>query len=308
MTNHYYKLNDFENIIYNGLQYSLSSVVIHNLQDLQKKMGITSVQSHRVVTTQKKPAYTEWKPIKNEPFNINIPEEKYGFEKDISTIRVCLNKISLKNYESQSQAILKIVDPYIKQQDSDSIMKIATIIFDISSSNTFLSELNAKLYKELIQSMESCESNLFLNMIEELFISYKQTYELSFFRVQPFSTKADVEELKNKQNDKRKAMTIFFVNLMKENIISSSMLLQYIWLLFSKIEEYIELKSYTNEVDEITENLFLFITMAHSALKELPEWDSLYAKICLFGEMKSKEKQSLSSRVVFKFKDLLDFL
>jgi hypothetical protein len=308
MASTWYNLNDFENIIFNGIEYSLPGEVIRNLLDLKTKMGINNNQKPQqdrrkeqmVGTSHNKFANEKWKPPikeelvfkKTEIVNTNAS----SFEKDISTIRVSLNKISVKNYDTQSLNIITIIELYLSENNMDALLKIANTIFDISSSNTFLSELNAKLYKELID-----KSPVFYGMVDGFIDLYSKTYELEIFRM------GDAEN-RNKQNDKRKAMTKFIVNLMKQNVISLVDLLKTIVWLFEKMEEWIECDGHTHEVDEIAENVFLFITMTTDSLKAMSEWDDIYDKICAFGEMKPKEKPSLSSRALFKFKDLLDFL
>jgi hypothetical protein len=303
MESNRYNLNDFDNFIFNGIEYSLPSEVIRNLLDLKTIMGINNnkpQQDRRKEHTVGRYANEKWKPPVNEELVFKKTEiintNASSLEKDISTIRVSLNKISVKNYDTQSLNIMTIIESYLSENNMDALIKIANTIFDISSSNTFLSELNAKLYKELIDL-----SPVFSGMVDGFIELYSKTYELETLRM------GDSEN-RNKQNDKRKAMTKFIVNLMKQNVISLVDLLKTVIWLFDKMEEWIEYDGYTHEVDEIAENVFIFITMTTDSLKAMSEWDGIYDKICVFGEMKVKEKLSLSSRALFKFKDLLDFL
>jgi hypothetical protein len=299
MTSVFYTLTDFDNIIFNGLQYTIPSEVIHNLQDLQKKLGI----SNQSQPTQKPKPHPTTKRTFHPPNPVVVVHEvkkeiieKSTIEKDIATIRVCLNKISTKNYESQSQTILTIVDGYIARSDKESLYQFANTIFDISSSNTFLSELNAKLYKQLIE-----KSDIFLAKTDEFMELYLNMYHLDVLCISN-------AENKIKQNDKRKAMTIFIVNLMKEGVLSLASLMNCLDWMFSKFEEWIETKAYSCYVDEIADNLFLLITLGVHSLNQTEQWSSFYDKICMIGEMKTKEKEGLSSRAIFKFKDLIDFL
>jgi hypothetical protein len=103
-------------------------------------------------------------------------------------------------------------------------------------------------------------------------------------------------------------MTIFIVNLMKEGVLSLASLMNCLDWMFSKFEEWIETKAYSCYVDEIADNLFLLITLGVHSLNQTEQWSSFYDKICRIGEMKTKEKEGLSSRAIFKFKDLIDFL
>ena len=307
-----YTMKDFDNIMDRGIQYTLPCEVIHNLQDLQKKLGIVAVSQKPVPRRA-----AEWTPPLRERTQNDAIEKEFLMKKvstsgeaptteetkeallatNLATIRISLNKISLKNYETQSQNIIKTIEPYIACNDADSLLHFAQTIFDISSKNTFMSELNAKLYKALIGVCPH-----FFGVVVGFIEDYKKTYELEMF-----SLVSDEEERK-KQDDKRKAMTKFIVNLMKEGVFEVNTVLSCVNELFEKLYLYVDCKNHTHLVDEITENLFLFITLGQSLFAETEEWDSLYQHICVFGEMKSKEKAGFSNRAIFKFKDLLDFL
>jgi hypothetical protein len=115
-------------------------------------------------------------------------------------------------------------------------------------------------------------------------------------------------EAKNKENDKRKAMTNFMVNLMKQNVVSSKDGFDLMNGLLTKIENTISIVNKINEVEEMAENLFLFLSTGNELFKSMEEWDSIYDRISVLAEMKVKEKPSLSNRTLFKFRDLLDLL
>ena len=73
--------------------------------------------------------------------------------------------------------------------------------------------------------------------------------------------------------------------------------------------QYIDEENRTNEVDELTEILFLFITLGKSKLQECQEWkDTLYPNLVNASQQKAKNHHSLSSRTVFKFQDALKII
>jgi hypothetical protein len=322
-----YKMSDFENIIFNGFQYTLPHEVINNLLELQKKIGSVGSTnpnhnhnhnhkykpSQNVIHTSHKPfnknvglvvaSSTDWKQQQQKTTEEKALKKtldvsnRSGIDLDIATIRVSLNKISAKNYEAQSQNIIKIVESYIEENHLESITKIANTIFEISSTNTFLSKLNAKLYSELVG-----KSSVFLKITDDFIESYKKTFNLETMR------QADTE-MRNKENDRRKAMTQFLIHLVNEEVILSSVLVNVVsFLLFELFEKYVECKSFIGEVDEIAENIYLFITLGYNSLKTTNEWDAIYDKICFVDGLKAKEKPGLSTRALFKFKDILDFV
>ena len=159
-----YRIQDFEAIIFNGLEYTLPAEVLHNIMDLQQKLGYQKVD--RPQHNKKMPPSSSWKPPPpKEEFKATIiVQERIGIEKDISNLRVSLNKISGKNFDSQCEIIIKIIEPYLN--DEESLARIVQTIFDISGSNSFLSELNAKLYLKLTE-----KSVYFLERIQDLIAS-----------------------------------------------------------------------------------------------------------------------------------------
>ena len=288
-----YRIQDFEAIIFNGLEYTLPAEVLHNIMDLRQKLGYQKVD--RPQHNKKMPPSSSWKPPPpKEEFKATIiVQERIGIEKDISNLRVSLNKISGKNFDSQCEIIIKIIEPYLN--DEESLARIVQTIFDISGSNSFLSELNAKLYLKLTE-----KSVYFLERIQDLIQCYKtESYS--------YNQRLDTEA-QNKENDKRKAMTNFMVNLMKQNVVSSKDGFHLMNGLLTKIENTISIVNKINEVEEMAENLFLFLSTGNELFKSMEEWDSIYDRISVLAEMKVKEKPSLSNRTLFKFRDLLDLL
>ena len=116
----------------------------------------------------------------------------------------------------------------------------------------------------------------------------------------------------NKQNDKRKASAVFLIHMMKVNILTVSQVVPILSNLVAKIEENMETVNRLNEVEEMTEVLFLFLqegfTFLFHATSERTEIDLIFAKIRTFATYKIKEKASLSSRVIFKYMDLVSLM
>lgn len=294
----YYTLTDFDNIIFNGLQYSLPSEIIHKLQDLQKELGVqptnnigrnsNSNSSSNTYVKKRQNHYTKEKEV-FVATKTKVPE-KTGIEKDLFTVRLSLNKISPKNYDTHSETIINIISSY---NDKECLIQFANLLFEISSSNTFLSELNAKLYKQLI-SLDP----LFEKQVSAFFQEYRDSFKIN----------DSVYEIRNKQNDRRKAMTVFFIQLAKEDVVSHTQLFECVVYLMDNIEHKLDDADCVFEIDELTECLYLYLTMGTTLLKEHEEWDDFYDKICLMEKLKPKEKRGISSRALFKFKDILDFL
>lgn len=94
---------------------------------------------------------------------------------------------------------------------------------------------------------------------------------------------------------------------MKRQILEKSAVLEIITYLQNLILKYIDEPNRTNEVDEITENIFIMITLLKTDCVDMELWETIKTNIVQCSKMKSKEKASISSRAVFKYMDMVDF-
>jgi hypothetical protein len=243
-------------------------------------------------------------------------EKKEGIDKLINDIRICLNKISGKNYDSQKEAILLYISQ-IKEKnrdimdlatpevedteinEKDDLRRIAVSIFETASTNKFYSELYASLYKEL-----SVNYPIFIEIIDGFIQSYLENIE----NIRFVDSTVDYDKfcVNNKENDKRKAMTVFMVNLMKKGIFPKNEVLNIIIEMQNNILKYVDMPNKVNDVEEITENIFLFITNIEKECVEIETWKQVVENIKTCSQFKVKEHQSISSRAIFKYKDLCD--
>jgi hypothetical protein len=191
-----------------------------------------------------------------------------------------------------------------KQSESQAeteLLKIKKSIFEIASTNKFYSELYALLYKDLINTFESFKENI------EPFIN---EYIDSIQNINYVDPKVDYDKYceYNKENDKRKAMSAFIVNLSKNDIIEKKIVVNKIIYLEDLVLKYCDIENKTNEVEEITENLFILVTKSFTGMMNEPDWEIVINNIKHLAQLKSKEHKSLSSRALFKFMDILDFI
>jgi len=323
-----YTLQDYSDIIFNGYEYSLPDGVKEIIQLLTSEYAsftnASETQTRDNITDNKtkKSGYFSKKQrslSKNEKldetwetqkaFKATVIEKKEGIVKSINDVRVCLNKISNKNYQIQRDIIIEYIENIInnKSDDSDSeninasndVVSIANSIFDIASTNKFYSELYATLYKELIEKFP-----VFSNNIDKIIEQYK----ISIHTIKFIDPNQDYDSFceNNKLNDKRKAFSTFIINLMKKEILSISTISNLILYLELVLTKNIDVENMIYEVEEITENLFILITMSIPELKSDPSWEEIVSNIKLYSQFKAKEHLSISSRAIFKYMDILD--
>jgi hypothetical protein len=327
----FYSLNDFNNILFESFQYTLSNDVQDIIKSLSLKLGIPmnkerekdkdrekqseyqKPRSHRRNLSSFNRTNSEseesWAQLRT--FKATVVEKKTeGVEKTMSEIRSCLNKISTKNYDTKKNEIIEYINSLflgghlddsdeIQRKHREEIEKIANNIFDIASTNKFFSELYAELYKSLIEHFE-----IFKYILDKFIENFTDTMH-GIKYVEP-NDDYDKFCAYNKSNDMRKSTAVFIVNLVKKGVLEPNYLLKICMKTLSIVVEYINESNRVNEVEEITENIFLLITQSHSELKCLSEWDSILKDISLLSQLKVKDKPSISSRAIFKYMDIMD--
>jgi hypothetical protein len=236
-------------------------------------------------------------------------EVKEGVEKQINEIRICLNKISNKNYETQRDVILeKIATSFqtcgaeldtdeMEKERSKNSLKIATAIFDIASSNKFYSEIYADLYNELIN-----HHSIFRDVIHDVVVKYNKSID----NIQYVDSNADYDGFCafTKTNDMRRALATFVIHLMAKGVLEKSVILGIISQLQGLIFQYMDEPNRSNEIEEITENIFIFVSQSRAILEQELDWQTIDENIQKLSQLKVKEHVSVTSRMVFKYMDL----
>jgi hypothetical protein len=312
-----YHVKDFDNIIFQGIEYSLQQQTIHTIQMLKRIIdGSTVTESkqhhHKPFVAKQRHEVREgqtpdsWKQPEKPVFKATVIEKKEGVDSIINKIRVSLNKITEKNYDAQKDTIIGHIDEIntsaeeaLAQENRDKIVKI---IFDIASSNKFYSEIYAKLFKELLKKYD-----IFSESVPDLLESYTE----SVLKIKYVNPKIDPDnyDLYIKKNDLRKATSTFIVNLTKFEIITKKNFITIITNLQNAFFENIDKEQRGNEVEEITENLFILISQGVGLIREeegfIFDVEPVVQRIT---SLKVKEHVSFSNRALFKFKDLVDVL
>lgn len=326
-TMNYFSLDDFQNIIFNENHPFYVSTEINNIFTfLEKELNIINpvfqsgsapIQYRKSAEPKEEESWIKKKEQKKSTENFKttkINETKDGsIEKKINEMRVLLNKISSKNYSTQKDVIIESIRDSFSQPGFDEHVFVKCI-FDIISSNKFLSDIYAQLYKELILigSIERRNVEDDTTLVIDVGIIFFQ-FVISFFCV----FRSSIDEIHyvdhnddydgfcnyTKINDQRRALTTFFVNLVKYEVIKVELLEETLDCFLNKSLQYIDEKDRINEIEEITENIFIIVSFLKKECSK-----SAIEKIKNISSMKAKEKSSLSSRIIFKYMDIVSLL
>lgn len=228
-----------------------------------------------------------------------------GIEKNIDNIRGFLNKITDANEEAMIKDIKNEISQLIEQKTSqENMMKIGYSIFNIASSNSFYSALYARLFKSLMN-----EYDIFKNIFEDNFKEFINLFDSIEF-VDPKKNYDKFCEY-TKTNDKRRAMSLFVVNLMINQIITKSEIIEIIKQIQTLISSCIRKTDKSNEAEELTENLFIIVTKSANYLAKddtLEAWKQIVENLKFINMLKPKMKEypSITNKTIFKHMDIIE--
>ena len=330
-----YSISDIYTILQNGIEYTLPTSIISNIYNIEKEINNSSIKKMYSTPTStyasvpsvrnKEPRHNYSNNIPNKPkekdlswenirnFKTTKIEKKEGTEKNINDIRICLNKMSNKNYDTQRDVILENISTFHSEMENpEELHKVAIAIFDIASTNKFYSEMYAKIYKELMEIYP-----VFRKILDEFILQFLNT--LSDLKYVDPNVDYDAFCNYNKQNDRKKATAVFIIHMMKQEVILPSIVLNILHHLIQNIENNMDLSDHINEIEEMTELVNLLILEGFKFISnffvvnvdlesEKETWMNKISKCRDFSNLKVKDKKSLSSRVIFKYMDICTFM
>ena len=112
----------------------------------------------------------------------------------------------------------------------------------------------------------------------------------------------------NKENEKRRALSSFFVICADKDIIDKQDMTSIIIGFINRVNHDITQEGKLNNVEEMVQNISIMITAGLSFLRNLPEFEFISNEIKKFSTMQHRNYPSLSSKIVFKFMDLQEDL
>ena len=145
--------NHGNNRSYNHENTSSSQHQKNNSQSLKNGMSNRSGQS-RTKHSENDKKDLEWENLRKDMnFKPTVMENKEGYEKIINEIRICLNKLTDKNYAKQRDEIFEHIRGILVFEDElskEGLKRVSNALFDIASTNKFFSKIYAQIYAELM--------------------------------------------------------------------------------------------------------------------------------------------------------------
>jgi len=253
----------------------------------------------------------DWDAVRN--FKNTLLVKKEGVGAVIDQIRKHLNKMTSKTYDNLRDCIIKdiegLIDGILEKNanittiaDEEFVAemnKIGEALFTIASGNSFYSTMYATLYKELMAKFA---------FMQTIFENNFQKFNTLFNDFAYCDPNKDYDKFcqNNKVNEKRRALSLFYVNLMKENLIDTSEIVKIVTLLQTNMRVAILDATNKNIVDEMTEIFYIIIVNGFEKIKDVEEWSSLEEFINQCATFKTTSYPGITNKAIFKFMDILD--
>ena len=265
----------------------------------------------------------EWETILS--FQKTELKKKEGIELGIDNIRSYLNKLTDKTYTTMFANILKeIADLFTASTDDTSeehntvavMNRVAVSIFNTASSNAFYSEIYARLFRDLMAQEQGSPFAVFRDLFERNLASFMSLFETIDYcdPKKNYDKFCDI----NKANEKRKAMSLFIVNLMKNGIVEKTQVVALMRQIQELMYSNMRQEGKTNEVDELTENLYIMVKHSHAVLAAAADapadadadavesFKARVEQITEISKLKLKSKPSITNKTIFRHLDMLD--
>jgi hypothetical protein len=317
-----YTIQDFNDITFNGFNLSLPEDAIKIISELSLQVGSPNYVKTPVFQKRENPLKQTTQPSidkRKKGKNIEINQDdwsairsfqttkfdvKEGINAQIDIFRSHLNKLTDKNYIDYRNKIVNEIDKIVENHtDNNDLIQVSSIIFDIASTNRFFSKIYADLYSDLFLKYEFMRS-VFEN-------SFNKFIEL-FVVIEYINPEEDYDKFCkiNKDNEKRKSLSVFFVNLMINRIIDTSKIAQLLKTLLVQVSEFINIADKKNEVDELIENVALLykrdlFDCDSRDEKSLVAGLSITSFITKLANSKVQKDKSLTNKTIFKCMDLI---
>jgi len=328
-----YTLEQIEDIVFKGFDYSIPDDVIEKISNLAVQVGSPDYVKTPVFKKRDNPMKVDpetssntssitkdlpkkrrgnknmemsdedWNSVRT--FQTTKIESKTGIDADFDSIRAIINKMTDKNYSDMCNKIIEIIDKLVSENTELNLSGIGENIFDIASSNRYYSKIYAELYSVLSSKY---------NFIKEQYLQNFEKFTDLFNNIEYVDSNENYDKFCeiNKINEKRKSLAAFYINLMYSGVISKHEIMSITRNLLSKVYEYISIENKKNEVEELTETIAI---LYKKDLYEDEQNDISYEKIEGFtiseivekiANSKVKDYKSLTNKSLFKFMDLID--
>lgn len=306
-----YSLNDFETYRRNNSIEKLSHSIELKIKELQSELSILDSENYHV-NNARKSNYSVQSNQANQANLANLTNfktteftKREGINVHIYQIRKLFNMLTDKNYEKHSTTIIEQINFVVKNNTAEEVTLYCNFCYQNLSSNLLYSTLSAQLYKTILENYSTFE--------EILNAAIK--YDVIEAKIKKFvyvDPNIDYDKFceNNKLNESLRAEFSFFTNLLKLNCIRYEVIATIILNIYELVNTYIAAKTKKNEIDEISELLYILIANSYDSIKSnhVQLYEVIELNIQKMIDIKKENNSDLNNKCVFKHMDLLDLL
>lgn len=275
--------------------YKLPENIISNIDLLHKLLGVNNLIDNAPRKHTRDNA-DNWK--KREVFKATVVSKLEGISQIIGDIKKHMNKLTLKNYDDNLNEIIELTDTLL-ETDSECIHQIIDILVTVSCNNKYYSNLYAKIYMTMIDKHEFFTVGK-TNIINDYLIELTNIYTVD--------STVDYDKFceSNKINEKRRARLLFITHLYKEGGYETNDLLRIINGIDQMMNDKKTDKIHIELINELSEDVNVFVTNMVEQIKSDTEFTFILDNVRTYTTCNIAEYPGITSRVKFKYMDMLD--
>ena len=180
--------------------------------------------------------------------------------------------------------------------------EVVNMVYDLISVNKVYSRMYAELYKDLVDKYDIFKYKL-NNIVNE--------YKSSLLNVEFVSAEENYDEYckYNKANDIVKSRTLFISNLLKIGMVSNNDYFDIMQYLITLLLKNADIENKENEVDELTENMFIIVNYLDKNYKNIKLCEEYLLIKLKMEEILVKENtsyKSMTKRCKFRLMDIIE--
>ena len=241
----------------------------------------------------------DWDSIRQ--FHTTEFKKREGLEINLFQTRKSLNMLTNKNYDKIKESVFEQVTLVNDTKTPNDLLKLAEEIFKISSNNTLYSHIYATIFQELINNFP-----VFKTILDNKVILLSSQFK----NINYCNPDIDYDKFceNNKNNEQVRAQCAFYCNLMKLDIISQEFIYNIIIELFTLMNEFIALNTKKNELDELSEIMYILVCHSYKSIKNNNNlnYNTILDNIEKIKNMNIKDNPGISNKYIFKHMDILD--
>tara|TARA_B100000927_G_C16474768_1_gene472958 strand:- start:4088 stop:5032 length:945 start_codon:yes stop_codon:yes gene_type:complete len=292
-----------------NLQNILSDKTIEIINNLAQHVGAPEYQRTPIFKKEDKfkrrpntqsTTVEDWEAMRNFKPTVLAKSEE-DIDKEINEIRILLNKITSKNYDDMHKKVIDLLKNVISRDPKEEdMLKIGNSIFEIGSMNKFWSKLYAKLLKDIIEIFP---------IMKIIYNKSLDNFMIFFENIRFMSSEENYDKfcLINKENEKRRSLSSFFVHLMNNDLLSINIIGDIVLKLVNKFKNDMDNVDKKEIINELGENICIFVLEGGDKLESSYEnFKEINDFIKDISDSSNKIHPGLTSKIIFKFLDIIE--